>query len=88
MDLNTFIVTVFCLIDDWLAEQPRYRRRGPEPTISDSEVLIIAVVGIWLGFATDKAIFCIFSAITVIGFLRHVGSTGRHSCGNRPICEH
>jgi len=60
MDLNTFIIIIYCLIDDWLAEQPRYRRRGPQPTISDSEVLTIEVVGIWLGLATDKATFLYF----------------------------
>jgi hypothetical protein len=60
MDLNTFIVVIYCLIDDWLAEQPRYRRRGPQPTLSDAEVLTIEVVGIWLNMATDKAIFLYF----------------------------
>ena len=60
MDLNTFIVTIFSLIDDWLAQQPRYRRRGPQPTMSDSEILTIEVVGIWLGLATDKALFLYF----------------------------
>jgi hypothetical protein len=60
MDLNTFIVVIYCLIDDWLAEQPRYRQRGPQPTLSDAEVLTIEVVGIWLSMATDKAIFLYF----------------------------
>lgn len=60
MDLNTFIVVIYCLIDDWLAEQPRYRRRGPQPTLSDAELLTIEVVGIWLSMATDKAIFLYF----------------------------
>lgn len=60
MDLNTFVIIVYCLIDDWLAEQPRYRRRGPQPTISDAEVLTIEVVGIWLGLVTDKAVFLYF----------------------------
>ncbi|MEZ4539249.1 MAG: hypothetical protein R3C43_04600 [Chloroflexota bacterium] len=41
MDLNTFIVVIYCFIDDWLAEQPRYRQRGPQPTLSDAEVLTI-----------------------------------------------
>lgn len=60
MDLNTFIIIIYCLIDDWLAEQPRYRRRGPQPTISDAEILTIEVVGIWLGLVTDKALFLYF----------------------------
>lgn len=60
MDLNTFIVVIYCFIAEWLAEQPRYRRRGPQPTLSDAEVLTIEVVGIWLGLATDKGIYLYF----------------------------
>ena len=60
MDLNTFIIIIYCFIADWLAEQPRYRTRGPQPTVSDAEVLTIEVVGIWLGLATDKAIYLYF----------------------------
>ena len=36
----------YCFIADWLAEQPRYRTRGPQPTVSDAEILTIEVVGI------------------------------------------
>jgi hypothetical protein len=36
MDLATLLVTVFCLIDDWLASQPQRLRRAargqPLPT--------------------------------------------------------
>ena len=41
MDLNTFLVTVYCQIDDWLKTQPRVRQRGPQPVLADSEVLTI-----------------------------------------------
>jgi hypothetical protein len=44
VDLSTFIVSVFCLIDDHLKGR-RIRRRGPAPKLSDSEVLTIEVVG-------------------------------------------
>ena len=53
MDLNTFIVIVYCFIDDWLQGLPKYRQRGPQPTLCDSELLTIEVVGSWLGHATD-----------------------------------
>ena len=55
MDLNTFIVAVFCLIDDQLKGR-RIRQRGPAPKLSDAEVLTIEVVGEFLGLDTDKAI--------------------------------
>jgi hypothetical protein len=44
MELTTFIVSVFCLLDDWLAGQ-HLRQRGPQPTLADSEVLTIECVG-------------------------------------------
>lgn len=60
MDLDTFIITVFCHIDDALTkslEGGRVRARGPKPTVPDSEVLSMEVVGQYLGLAQDKAIF-------------------------------
>ena len=59
MDLSTFIVAVFCLIDDRLKEQ-RIRSRGPTPTLCDSEVLTIEVVGEFLGLAEDTQLFAYF----------------------------
>lgn len=62
MDLNTFIVAVFCLVDDWLEghdEEP-LRSRGPEPDLFDSEVLTIEIVGEFLRIDTDKALFDYF----------------------------
>ena len=53
MDLNTFIVSVFCLIDDRIKDLGRLRGRGPTPTLCDSEVLTIEVVGEFLGMDED-----------------------------------
>ena len=59
MDLSTFIVAVFCLIDDRIKDL-RVRQRGPSPEISDSEVLTIEIVGEFLGLDTDKDIHLFF----------------------------
>lgn len=59
MDITTFIIATFCLIDDHLAGR-RLRRRGPQPTLKDSEVLTIEVVGEFLGLETDSNIFTHF----------------------------
>jgi hypothetical protein len=56
MDLSTFIVSVFCLIDDWLKSQQPLRQRGPAPKLHDSEVLTIEVIGEFLGIDTDKGL--------------------------------
>jgi hypothetical protein len=65
MDFTTFMVTVFCLIDDWLKTQPKLRQRGPQPTLADSEVLTIEVVGAFMGIDTDKGLY--------LHFRRHYG---------------
>lgn len=59
MDLDTLIVTVFCLLDDALNGQ-RLRQRGPQPLLSDSEVLTMETVGEYLSLDQDKAIFTYF----------------------------
>lgn len=56
MDATTLLITVYCLIDDWLAGR-RLRQRGPQPTLSDSEVLTIECVGEFLGIDTDKGLY-------------------------------
>ncbi len=60
MDLNTFIVAVFCLIDDRIKDLGRLRTRGPAPTLSDSEVLTIELVGEFLGLDEDTELFGYF----------------------------
>lgn len=61
MDLSTFIVSVFCLLDDRLdGRQRSYRSRGPSPKLLDSEVLTMEVVGEFLGIDTDRGIYLYF----------------------------
>ncbi len=56
MDLATFIVAVYCLIDEAMDESlgdRRLRERGPDPLfLDDKEVLTIEVVGEFLGIET------------------------------------
>jgi hypothetical protein len=60
VDLNTFIIAVFCEMDDWLKEGGRPRQRGPAPKLCDSEVLTMELVGEFLGMDTDKGIYLYF----------------------------
>ena len=59
MDITTFMIAVYCLIDDSLAQR-RLRQRGPEPMLRDSEVLTIEVLGEFLGLGTESNIFAHF----------------------------
>jgi hypothetical protein len=60
VDLSTFIVAVFCMVDDWLMGQKKLRQRGPEPELSDAEVLTVEIVGEFLGIDTEKGIHAYF----------------------------
>jgi hypothetical protein len=56
VDLSTFIVAVFCLIDDRIKDRG-LRARGPAARLSDSEILTIKSSGEFLSLDTDKAVF-------------------------------
>lgn len=63
MDLETFIVTVYCEIDDFIQDHcpaRSLRQRGPLPQLSDSEVITMEIVGEYLGLNTEKAIYQYF----------------------------
>jgi len=59
MDITTFMIATYCLIEDHIGGQ-RLRKRGPQPTLRDSEVLTIEVVGEFLGLDTESSIFTHF----------------------------
>jgi hypothetical protein len=53
MDATTLLITMYWLIDEWLAGR---RLRGPQPILADSEVLTIECVGEFWGIDTDKGL--------------------------------
>ena len=60
MDLSTFIITVYCLVEDELRGRPRLRQRGHAPALSDGEVLTMEIVGEYLGLDTDTGLYRYF----------------------------
>jgi hypothetical protein len=66
VDLESFTIAVYCQIDavlDELQAEPDWRRirqRGPAPTLADAEVLTMEVVGEFLGYDQDVAIYHYF----------------------------
>ncbi len=60
MDVGTFIVAVFCVVEDRLEGEQPLRRRGPKPKLSDSEVLTIEIAGEFLGIDTDRGLYTYF----------------------------
>lgn len=50
MDLDTFLTTVYVMVDDWYKAswaKSMQRQQGRRATMSDSEVLTLAIVGQW-----------------------------------------
>ncbi len=89
MDLDSYIITVFCLVDDGLKELMqgrRIRRRGPDPTMTDGEVLTMEVVGEYLGLSQDQAIYRYFRPITPISSPPSPGCIALPSCVKPPTC--
>lgn len=63
MDLDDFIIAVFCVVDEAVPRATngqRLRQRGPAPTLADSEVLTMEVVGAYLGLEQDSSLFAYF----------------------------
>jgi hypothetical protein len=63
VDLETFIVAVYCVVDEALPlvlDGRRLRQRGPRPILADSEVVTIEVVGEFLRLDQDAALFAHF----------------------------
>ncbi len=58
MPEEEFIIVVFCLVEDIIKalELPALRRRGFPPELSDSEVIMMEIVGEFLGQHKDKGI--------------------------------
>lgn len=60
MDPQDLLLMVFCLVDDELKALGPPRSRGPRPTLADSEVVTIEIVGELWGIADDKALYRFF----------------------------
>lgn len=58
-DLDTFIIAIYCLVDDYYHQlfPNRVRHRGFKPELTDPEALTIEIVGEFQGLERDKAIF-------------------------------
>jgi hypothetical protein len=63
VDLDVFIITIFCIVEDALdaiLKDKRIRERGPNPTIMDSEVITMEIVGEFLKLCQDIEIYRYF----------------------------
>ena len=56
MDLDSFLVSLYVLVDDWWkADRPFTPRRGGRPaSLSESEVLTLAILAQWPRFRSER----------------------------------
>jgi hypothetical protein len=88
VDLDTFIVTIYCAIDDALTtvlSGNRLRQRGPMPVLADSEVLATEIVDEFLGI-DDAGLYRYFRRHWEHFFPSYRRCTAPHSCVRRPTC--
>lgn len=56
MDLETFLVSLYVLVDEWWLERHPPAPRGPgrPPLLSESEVLTLAILAQWPRFRSER----------------------------------
>jgi hypothetical protein len=55
VDVDTFLTTLYVIIDDFYKSRPRKQRRpGPEASLSPSEIVTLAIFSRWTRFASER----------------------------------
>ncbi len=58
VDTDTFLTTLYVVVDDFCkGHLPSERRAGPQPALSRSEVLTLAIFGQWQGFGSERGFY-------------------------------
>ena len=58
VDTDTFLTTLYVVVDDLCkGHLPPERRLGPQPALSRSEVLTLAIFGQWQGFGSERGFY-------------------------------
>ena len=54
VDVDTFLTTLYVMVDDFCQIQPARKRPGPEASLSESEVVTLAIFARWGRFASER----------------------------------
>src|SRR5215203_499247 len=54
LDVDTFLTTLYVIVDDFCHSQSPRRRPGPEASLSKSEVITLAIFARWSRFASER----------------------------------
>jgi Transposase DDE domain len=54
LDVDTFLTTLYVMVDDFCQSRPPKARPGPKASLSDSEVITLAIFARWSRFASER----------------------------------
>ena len=54
VDVNTFLTTLYVMVDDFCQTQPPKKRPGPEASLCQSEVITLAIFARWGRFNSER----------------------------------
>jgi hypothetical protein len=54
LDVDTFLTTLYVMVDDFCHSHPPKKRPGPEAALSASEVLTLTIFAQWSRFASER----------------------------------
>jgi hypothetical protein len=54
VDVDTFLTTLYVMVDDFCHSQPPKRRPGPQASLSESEVITLAIFARWGRFCGER----------------------------------
>jgi len=58
IDIDTFVITVYVMVDDFCKSSPApSRHRGPAPALSRSEAVTLALIGQWGHFLSERGFY-------------------------------
>ena len=57
VDVDTFLTTLYVIVDDFCQSRPPRKRPGPQAALSDSEVITLAIFARWARFRSERDFF-------------------------------
>ena len=54
VDVDTFLTTLYVMVDDFCHSQPPRRRPGPDASLSESEVITLTIFARWSRFNSER----------------------------------
>jgi hypothetical protein len=54
LEVDTFLITLYVIADDFCQSHPPKKRPGPQPSLSEGEVITLAVFARWGRFSSER----------------------------------